>query len=154
MKKGTTLFLRGTLIVIALCVLALCIFVLPNGLNFDDGIGYGPIVAGLYVSAIPFYIALYQSWKLLGLIDKNTAFSQSAVRSLGNIKKCAIAIAGLFAAGMPYIFVVANKDDAPGVVAIGLVIAFASCVIATFAAVLQKLLKNVVDMKSENELTV
>ena len=60
----------------------------------------------------------------------------------------------MYAAGMPYVFYVADQDDAPGVVAIGLVIIGASFVIATAAAVFQKLVQNAVDIKSENDLTV
>jgi hypothetical protein len=55
---------------------------------------------------------------------------------------------------MPYIVYVADKDDPPGATAIGLVIIVASCVIAVFAAVLQKLLQNAIEIKSENDLTV
>jgi hypothetical protein len=152
MKKGSTSILRGTLIIIALVVLALCIFVLPHGL-FSVG-GYTPIVMGMYVAAIPFFVALYESWKLLSYIDTNTAFSDVSVNALKNIKYCAVIISALYLVGLPYIFYVADLDDAPGVVAITLIIIFASAVIATFAALLQKLLKNVIDIKSENELTV
>jgi len=154
MKKGSTHFLRATLVIITLGVLAICIFALPQGLQFDGEINYGPIIIGLYIAAIPFFFALWQSWKLLALIDRNTAFSLGAVNALNKIKYCAISISGLFVIGMPYIFIVADKDDAPGAVAIGLIIVGASLVIATFAAVLAKLLKNVIDIKSENELTV
>ncbi len=42
----------------------------------------------------------------------------------------------------------------PGIAIIGLTIIFTSVVIAVFTAVLQKLLKNVLDIKSENDLTV
>ena len=45
-------------------------------------------------------------------------------------------------------------DDAPGVILIGLILIFASMVIAVFAAVLQKLLKEAIDIKSENDLIV
>ena len=55
---------------------------------------------------------------------------------------------------MPYVFYLADMDDAPGLVAIGLVIVFASFVIGAFAAVLQKLIQNAVEIKSENDLTV
>ncbi|WP_219914085.1 DUF2975 domain-containing protein, partial [Bacillus paranthracis] len=37
---------------------------------------------------------------------------------------------------------------------IGMIIIFASMVIAVFAAVLQRLLKDAIDIKSENDLTV
>jgi hypothetical protein len=49
---------------------------------------------------------------------------------------------------------VAERDDAPGIILIGLVIIFASMVIGVFAAVLQKLLTNAIEIKSENDLTV
>lgn len=55
---------------------------------------------------------------------------------------------------MPYIYYAADRDDAPGVLAIALVIAFASLVIASAAGLFQRLLQNAVDIKSENDLTV
>lgn len=154
MKKGSTFFLRGVLIIIGGIVLAICLIGLPYALMTNNLSYYIPIVVGLYVPAIPFFIALIESWKLLNYIDKNNAFSEAAVKALRNIKYCGITISSLFAIGMPYIFYAADRDDAPGVVAISLVIIFASAVIATFAGVLAKLLQNVVQIKSENELTV
>jgi hypothetical protein len=109
---------------------------------------------GLYVTAIPFFFALYQGLLLLGYIDANTAFSPLSVKALQNIKYCAFSISGIFAAGMPYIFYVGDRDDAPGVVALGLVISASACVIGVFAAVLERLLQNAIDIKSENDLTV
>lgn len=154
MKIGSTLFLKGVIILLGITVLALCIFALPVGIISDESGYYRPILFGLYVPAIPFFIALFEGLKLLSSIDKNTAFSEFSVKSLKRIKYCAIVICSLFAAGMPYIFYVADKDDAPGVAAIGFIIIFASLVIAVFAAVLQKLLKSAIEIKSENELTV
>jgi Protein of unknown function (DUF2975) len=153
-KRGSTMFLRGTVLLIGLFVLVLCVFVVPIGIRAEDTGGYRAILAGLYVPAIPFFFALYQTLKLLDLIDHNDAFSGSAVKTLHYIKYSAITISALFAAGMPYVYIVAKKDDAPGVIVIGLVIILASIVVATFAAVLQKLLQNAMDIKSENDLTV
>jgi hypothetical protein len=154
MKKGSTLFLKGVLILMALGVLAICIFALPRIIGDIDLGGYDPILFGLYIAAITFFIALYQSFLLLNYIDNNNPFSTLAVNALKKIKHCGITISALFLIGMPYIFRVAELDDAPGVVAIALVIIGASLVIAVFAGVLQKLLQNVIDIKSENELTV
>ncbi len=154
MERGSTLFLRGVVYLLGLIVLALCLFALPVGLRGDASGYYRPIILGLYVTAVPFFIALYQTLKLLGFIDQNQAFSQFSVDALKHIKHCAVTISALFAAGMPYIYLVGDKDDAPGVVAIGFVIIFASVVVATFAAVLQKILKDAIAIKSENDLTV
>lgn len=154
MKRGSTLFLKIVVILMGIAALAVCVFGLPRVIGSIDMDGYDPILLGMYIPAIPFFLALYQALKLLGYIDKNEAFSNLSVKALKNIKHCALAISALYAAGMPYIFYVADKDDAPGVVAIGLVIVLASVVIAMFAAVLQKLLQNAIDIKSENDLTV
>jgi hypothetical protein len=154
MKKIPTFFLRAAILVLGAIVLAICIFALPRIIGTFDIGGYDPIIIGLYLPAIPYFFALYQAWKLLRLIDANNAFSEFAVKALKNIKYCAVTISGLFILGMPFIFRVADLDDAPGVVAIALVIIGASLVIATFAGVLQKLLQNVIDIKKENELTV
>lgn len=160
MKRGTTLFLKAAVILIGIPVLALCIFLVPEIANFAAEL-YPEmtyiqflVYLDLYASAIPFYIALYQAFKLLGYIDNNKAFSELSVRVLKNIKYCAITISSVYVAGMPLFYLIAEKDDAPGIIVIGLIIIFASMVIAVFAAVLQSLLTEAIELKSENDLTV
>ena len=154
MKLGSTLFLKAVVMMIGLIVLAICAIALPAGIASDKTGYYWPILAGLYVPAVPFFFALYQAIRLLDYIDQGKAFSPDSVSTLKYIKYCALAISALFAAGMPYIFYAADRDDAPGVAMIGFVIIGASFIIATFAAVLQKLIQGAVDIKSENDLTV
>ena len=160
MKQGTTLFLKAAVILIGIPILALCIFLVPEIANYatelypDMTYMKHLVFIDLYASAIPFYIALYQAFKLLGYIDHNKAFSDFSVLALKHIKNCAITISILYAAGMPLFYLMAEKDDAPGIILIGMVMIFASMVIAVFAAVLQRLLKEAIDIKSENDLTV
>ncbi|MFJ7511495.1 DUF2975 domain-containing protein [Peribacillus simplex] len=160
MKLGTTLFLKIAVILIGIPVLALCIFVVPEIANFaaelypDMTYLKYLILIDLYASAIPFYFALYQAFKLLSYIDKNKAFSELSVRALKTIKNCAITISVLYVAGMPLFYLMAEMDDAPGIILIGMVVIFASMVIAVFAAVLQRLLQEAIDIKSENDLIV
>lgn len=152
--NGSTLVLRLVVLTFAGIILGLCLFALPAGIATDKTGMYRWILLGLYVPAIPFFFAIYQTMKLLQRIDMNTAFSDDSVTSLRNIKYCGILIAALFSAGMPYIFYAADKDDAPGVVAIALVIIGASIAVAVFAAVLQRLLHSAIEFKTENDLTV
>ncbi len=154
MKQSSTIILRGAVLAISLVIIALCVWVLPMGLRSETVSGYRPIILGMYVTVIPFFIAVYHVWKLLAVIGRNNAFSQHSVKALDVIKYCAMTISILYAAGMPYVFIVAERDDAPGVILIGLIITAASAVVATFAAVLQKLLTSAITIKSENELTV
>lgn len=158
MKQASTLFLRVAVFIIGTPVLALCILGLPwlanNPVNPDYAHILYPIVIGMYVSAIPFYTALFNAFRLLGYIDKNIAFSELSVSALKNIKYCAITISALYLVIMPFIYLVADKDDAPGLIIIGMIPIFATMVIAVFAAVLQKLLKNAIDIKNDNDLTI
>jgi hypothetical protein len=137
-----------------LVVLGLCVFVLPIGIAEEGGTGYGSIIWGMYLTTIPFFLALYQTLKLLDYIDKNQAFSMASVRALRRIQYCAFMVSGLYAVGMPYIYIAAKQDDAPGVVVIGLILTFTPLVIGVLAAILRQLLQSAIDIKSENDLTV
>ena len=71
------------------------------------------VFINLYATAIPYYFALYQTFKLLNYIDKNNAFSELSVKALKNIKYSALAISVLYVLGMPLFYLVAERDDAP-----------------------------------------
>jgi hypothetical protein len=160
MKQVTTLFLRIAVIFIGIPVIALCIFLVPEigkiAAKLLPEFAYIKYLVSIvfYASAIPFYFALYQAIKLLSYIDKNKPFSELSVKALKKIKYCAITISSLHVLVLPIFYLFADKDDAPGVIFIGLVVPFASLVIAVFAAVLQRLLQEAINIKSENDLTV
>ncbi|MET3195963.1 DUF2975 domain-containing protein [Bacillus sp. OAE603] len=158
-KRGSTTFLKVIIFVAGIAVLALCIFLVPRMANFAAKL-YPNIAAMKYLvfivmygAALPFYFALYQAFNLLRYIDENTAFSELSVKALKNIKYCAITISGLYVLGSPLFHFIARKVDPP-IGLMGLVIIFASLVIAVFAAILQRLLQEAINIKSENDLTV
>ncbi|KGI86720.1 MULTISPECIES: DUF2975 domain-containing protein [unclassified Exiguobacterium] len=158
--KRETVFLRLAVFVLAVPIVAACLFLLPyiwreaveSGSWIEDSIR--PIVIGMYVSAIPFFLALFQAFMLLRLIDRDEGFSYRAVQSLRMIKYCALAITAVYIGTLPFFYWFAERDDAPGFLLIGLVFVFAAFVVAVFAELLQKLLKRAIDMKQENDLTV
>ncbi|HEX8390699.1 MAG TPA: DUF2975 domain-containing protein [Candidatus Saccharimonadales bacterium] len=152
-ERGTTVFLRFAVLAIGVTILALCGLLIRIMTTEDVG-GYLPILIGMCLAALPFFYGLYQALKLLGYIDTNQAFSELSVNALGRLKYCATGISALYVFGLPYIFIVADSDDAPGVILMALVIIFASAVATVFAAVMQKVLRTAVDMKSEHDLTV
>lgn len=160
MKRGLTYFLRLVIFLIGLGVLALCVFALPA--VWKGGSQEFPmasralflIIFGMYATAIPFFVGLWQTLKLLSYIDQNAAFSDLSVQALQKIKYCATIIAALYIGGVPLLLPIAEADDAPGLVVIGMVVACAPIVIAVFAAVLQALLQSAINIKSENDLTV
>lgn len=159
MKRGSTLFLKIVLVLIGIAVLA-SLLVFPNlegrnaNANFFQIYFQDPFLAYVYFGSTPFFVALYQAFKLLEYIEHGKAFSQVAVNKLRNIKYCAIIIVFLLIICISWIRLAAGEDDPAGAMAIGIFATFASCVIATAAAVFQSLLQSAVDLKSENDLTV
>lgn len=160
MKRSSTIILKIAIFLIGLPVLAGCIYGLsrfdPNSPYWNlpelENLQY-PLLIGMYIGMIPFFIALYQSLKLLGYVDRNEAFSTLSVKALKTIKYCAIAIVIVYILEMPFLYLLTLADDAPGIV-IGLFVIFVSLIVAVFAAVLQKLLEEAIRIKSENDLTV
>lgn len=158
--KRETLFLKIVLFFMALPVLAVCIFVVPPFSSFvaellpDWAFLQYFFIFAMYGTAIAYFFALYQAMKLLGYIDRNIAFSELSVKALKTIKYCAIIITVLYAFSLPLILYMAQVDDAPGLGGIGMIITFGAIVIAVFAAVLEKLFRNAIEIQSENDLTV
>ena len=158
LKRSSTAFLQSVIVLIGMGALALMLWE-PHleGRNahatvfeiyFKD-----PFLAYAYVGSIPFFVALYQGFKVLGYAGQNQVFSQAAVKALRTIKFCAIAMIGFVAVGELFILM-SDSDDRAGGVFMGVLITFGSIVIATAAATFEWILQNAVDMKSENDLTV
>lgn len=160
MQKGSTIFLRVAVLAVGTVVSLLCIFALPHMWRTahleEPDITYAlyGILTALYVSVVPFFVALWQTIKLLGYVDANKAFSTLSVRALKNIKYCALAISTIYAATVPFLYIWAEKDDAPGLIVIGMVLTLAPVAVGVFAGVLQRLLAQAIAIKKENDLTV
>jgi hypothetical protein len=148
MKRSSTAFLQIVIVLIGIGALALMLWE-PHieGRNvhatvfeiyFKD-----PFLAYAYIASIPFFVALYQGFKVLGYAGQNKVFSQAAVKALRTIKFCAIAIIGFVAVGELFIMM-GDSDDRAGGVFMGVLITFGSIVIATAAATFEQILQNAV----------
>ena len=158
MKRRSTLFLQVVIVLIGIGALTLMLWE-PHieGRNahatlfeiyFKD-----PFLAYAYIASIPFFVALYQAFKVLGYVGQNKVFSQAAVKALRTIKYCAIAIIGFVAVGVIFMMF-GDSEDRPAGVFMRILITFPSIVVATAAAMFERILQNAVDIKSENDLTV
>lgn len=158
MKRGSTLFLQVVIVLIAIGAFAGMIwFPQTEGraVNLDlISIYTDPLIIYSYIASLPFFVGLYQAFKLLNFIEANKAFSQGAVNTLKNIKFASLSLIGFIALALFYIRFFVHGEDAAGPTMLGILASFAAVVIATAAAVFQKLLQNAVDLKSENDLTV
>jgi len=112
-----------------------------------------PFLAYVYLGSVPFFVALYQAFKVLGYTGRNAVFSQATVTALRTIKYCLIAVVGLVGASVLFL-PFGDPDDGPPGVFMRVLVAFPSVVVATAAAVFERIVQTAVDLKAENDLTV
>jgi len=159
-KRSAIIFLQIVIVLIAVGALALMLWEPQiEGRNahatqfeiyFKD-----PFLVYAYAASIAFFTILFQAFTLLGSMGRGQVFSAHSVRALRTIKYCAIVLVTMILAAVAYLMIfVRHKDDIAGGVAMGLGMSFLFVVIATAAAVFERLLQNAVDLKSENDLTV
>ena len=152
MKKTSTIFLQIVVVLIGLGALALLLWepqiegVNAHATNFEIYFK-DPFLALVYAGSILFFVALYQAFKVLGYAGQNKVFSPEAVKALRTIKYCALAIIGFVVVEEIFIMLNHGNDDPAGGVFMGILITFGSIVVATAAAVFERILQSAVEYK-------
>lgn len=159
MKRISTIFLQAVVVLIGIVALVILIrlpFTEGRAANLDlFSIYADPLILYGYAASIAFFTGLYKAFKLLGYIGQNQVFSLHSVKALRSIKYCAIVLGILIVLAGIYIRIFHHKDDDPaGFIALCIMTTFASIVIATAAAIFERILQHAIDMKSENDLTI
>lgn len=158
MSKWLISTLKASLVIVSIIILMLCIFWLPymarSTVELFPEVSYlkYPILFGIYLTCIPFYIGIFQTFKLLRLIEKEDAFTDDASKSLRVITLSSICVIVLYIMGIVYLDI--ENALPPGLVLLGLTIIFAAFIIAVFSATLKALLIKVIKIKNENDLTI
>lgn len=157
-KRGSTTFLKVIIFLIGSAVLALCIFWLPVIAIREPKAHPGvyslyPLLGYAYGCCIAFSIALYQAFKLLTYIERNNAFSELSLKSLKIIKKCGLTIIFFIVLGIVTLKVIAKVtgDDPAGPISLSLIGILATSIITAIVDALQKPLKNILELKPEND---
>ncbi|OGM93240.1 hypothetical protein A2333_01390 [Candidatus Wolfebacteria bacterium RIFOXYB2_FULL_49_7] len=150
MKKSSILFLRAVTVLIGIGVLAFLLWepwvegVNAHAVAFSEVYFDDPFLAYMYLGSIPFFVGLYQTFKVLGYAGQNKIFSQAAVNALRIIKYCAFITAGAIVAAGAYLMIAArsSNDDAAGAVMLGMIATLISLVTGTVAARFERTLRN------------
>jgi len=149
MKRSSTIFLQVVIVLIGIGALALMLWE-PHieGRNvhatlfqiyFQD-----PFLAYAYIASIPFFVGLYQAYKVLGYARQNRVFSPESVKALRTIKYCALAIIGFVALSVIFM-IFEDRDDRPAGVFMRLLITLPSIVVAVAAAMFERRLQHAVE---------
>lgn len=159
-RRASTLFLKAVLLLVAGIALALCVFGLPGMVAMDAKLHpetaylQYPFLIAAYIFFTPFFIALYQTFRLLTLIDRGQAFSDAAVKALKTIRYCAYAIILFIVLGELATVALIRGEDITHIITMGVLITIGSATVALFASLLQELVRDAILLKAENELIV
>lgn len=156
--KAKTTFLKFILAGLVAFILFLS-FLLTMGLLFsinEHSVFPEQVLASisLYLSAIASLLIIYYMYRMLGLVDNNTAFSAMSLVYVHAIFRLALMEFIVLTGTLPFVYFIADNDDAPGVMVIGLGMLIIPLAVATFVSIIEKLLKNAIELKLDSELTI
>ena len=136
MRKLSILFLKLSLLFVTLPLILLAGYgvfsLLANPVNPVYAWMLYPVIAGVYLSLLPLFWVLYHLYRLLeAVVGKKSPDEKE--RILKKLRKGSLFFAGVFVFTEPFVFQVAQEDDAPGLIIFFLVPAFFALI---FSAVL------------------
>jgi hypothetical protein len=147
MKRATIIFLQFLIIIFGIVILNFLIRVpLTEGraVNLDLFHIYAdPFILFGYFASVPFFVALYKGFKILGYYGQNKIFSLIAVRELRILKYCAILFSiFILSAGIFIILFHDKEDDPAGLISLCILTTFLSIVVAIIAGIFEKNIYN------------
>ncbi|MGG3564840.1 DUF2975 domain-containing protein [Neobacillus rhizosphaerae] len=154
-KRGSAIFLKVIIFLVGIAVLTLCIYWMPvltiRDVKAHPGGDYSiyPLLVCAYGICIAFSFTLFQVYKLLTFIERNNAFSESSLKSLKVIKKCAFTAIFFIMLMIISLKVISSisGDDSAGPISVSLISILATSIIIAVVDVLQKPLKSFLDKK-------
>lgn len=136
MKKYSVLFLKLSIILLMIPVILLGGYGLywlsrnPVHPRYDQMIY--PVLSGLYLASFPVIYAGIKFYQLLSLVGKDRLNLDTKEDILSKLIKAAISVGAIFMLMLPFVFMIAEEDDAPGLI----IVAFMPVMISTIFAAL------------------
>ncbi len=113
---------------------------------------YWPCLIFIWITAVPFYFALYKGWLICREISKDNSFCQENAQRLKDISKLALSECILYLAGAIILFI--RNLLHPSILLMTLFIIFVGISIAAVSAAISHLVEKASELKKENDLTI
>jgi len=142
--------MKVMLIIAGLGILFLDLYVLPLAIIAEGNDDYlmRPylmiIYLSIYIMSFPFFVILFKAFIMLNLIKIEQFYSLKTVKNFQVIKVCAYSITLVVFVDLPFLFFLADYEDAPGLLLMGIIIFGVSL----FIALLITRLKLLIEAKS------
>ena len=157
-QKELSKWLKLIIVFCGLFGLLFCIYVGPEtgkGLLVDsENLKelYKPYVAFIWVTGIPFFIALDLGWKICSDVGSAQDFTAKNADRLKIISVLAMTEGVLYVAALLYLFVFGSYNT--NVFVVLLLILFFAVIISVFTSMLSYLVRKASEIKQDNDLTI
>ena len=157
-QKELAKWLKGIVMIAAAVGLIFCFWIVPllgkDAVSMYPELDYMffPCLSFIWITAIPFYMALWESWNICGKISKDQSFCEENANSLKRISILSIIECAFYL--MAAIILMLFNLLHPSILLIMLFILFVGVSISIFTATLSHLVKKASDLKQENDLTI
>lgn len=111
-----------------------------------------PSLMFIWITAIPFYLALWKAWRICCEISKDHSFSEKNAKALKYISRLALVEYILYLFAMVVLLFLNLLH--PSILLISLFIIFVGISVGIVSAVLSHLVQKANDIKQENDLTI
>ncbi|MFA9379880.1 MAG: DUF2975 domain-containing protein [Acetanaerobacterium sp.] len=151
-------WLQWMVAVIALAGLAMCFLIAPAlgsdaaRMNPEFKYMFWPCLVFIWISAVPFYLALWKTWQICGDISRDNSFSWKNAERLKFISKLALFDCLLYMAAAIVLFIMNLLH--PSILLMVLFIIVVGISIAAVSAVLSHLVEKAGALRQENDLTI
>lgn len=108
----------------------------------------------LYLALFNSFVALSLIYNILLLIDKDTLFTSKAIKKVGLIKKISILTFFILLGIMPMVGHIVRLTNFTSIIPFAIIINISPLIFSAFVGVMEKLFKKMIQIKSENDLTV
>lgn len=153
--KNTTISILKTIVLLATTGAIIFMIIFPQtegrAVNLDIISIYTDLfIIYIYIASIPFFIAIRQIIRLLGLAGDGNIFSSESAKTVRNIRYCAIASEIFIIIGISYIFVNSKStdNDGAGAIMFGLVLMLVTSSIMVASIYFQKKIEKNIEIKS------
>lgn len=157
-KNNYVKFLRAVLVILGVGILGFAVFYLPYfaelAAAYYEDLAFlkTPILIFVYISAVPFYIALFQGYKICNTIVNNNPFSTGNLKSFKIASFSALAVSVMYFAGTGVFAIL--KVERPILYIVFVLIGVCALVFTLLCEVLNQLLSKAIELREENDLTV
>lgn len=111
-----------------------------------------PVLFYVYLTAVPFYIALFQGVRICGFILNDEPFSHSTVSALQIASVCSVTEIFIYTLGAVLLFCCNALH--PSIFLLILVILLAASMFALLCSILKHLVQKAIRLREESELTI